>query len=197
MYASMPMVVPQYPPPIPPEISNPKRRPLYGQVAYDPNYPSGRRHVKPVPIDADRKEQEASKATRPEVRFTLPRTDLTSSEADVAKEAQPSSAKPDSPITKVNEEILKTRLKLEQVKKRKEEAAKAGDNSTVADITYYVIPDLESQLENLLKEQHEGKKKRADHASSSSRLKKEKERPPHQTEVETESEHDDDQDLYG
>ena len=133
-------------------------------------------------IHFERQEQDATKPTRPEVRFTFPREQLVSDFADTAKEAPSSPAKPDTPSTKTNNQLQIVRQKLERLRKRKEEAEKARDISTAADLTYYVIPDLEAELEKLLKQQREEQEK------SAAPMSQNKEDKPRQSEVETESE---------
>ena len=129
-----------------------------------------------------RQEQDATKPTRPEVRFTFPREQLVSDFADTAKEAPSSPAKPDTPSTKTNNQLQIVRQKLERLRKRKEEAEKARDISTAADLTYYVIPDLEADLEKLMKQQREEQEK------SAAPMSQNKEDKPRQSQVETESE---------
>lgn len=215
VYANMPNVVPQYPPPMPPEFSNQKLPPYDGYAApgplfvgerlpgrsasYDayqpdrhpPNNPSVRRHATPVFIDAELEEKEAPKAPRPEVRFTLPQAHLTSSIPDTPKGAEPSSAKSNVSTAKMDDEYMKLRQKLDHLNEKKEAAAKSGDNTTAADITYYAIPDLKVQIEKLRRQQDEEKKKMR--AAQGSRVKKDRRRSYH-TEVKTESEPDEDED---
>ena len=225
MHPNKPSATPQYPPPMP-ESWN-QNRPPYGRYTehrpytkYENlspsksapsqvplprlrarNHPSVRRRARPIltspPIEVERQEQEATKTTRPEVRFTLPRAQLASSTADTAKEAQTSPAKPDVPTTRTDDELQKARQRLEQLKKRKEEAEKAKDLVTASDITYYAIPELEARIEKLLKQQPEEQEKRTAPVSQNKEDKR-----SHHTEVETESEYSDDeggsgvQDLY-
>ena len=172
-----------------PDESRPARAPL------PPVYTRGespvRRHERPMtaspPIHLERQEQDTTKTTRPEVRFTFPREQLVSGSLGTAKEAPSSPAKPVTPATKTDNQLQIVRQKLERKRERKEEAEKAGDISTAADLTYYVIPDLEAELEKLLKQQREEQKK------SAAPMSQNEEDKPHQVEVETESEGSDEE----
>lgn len=223
MRSNEPLAAPRYPPPRP-EYSNQnlydekyRHRPYseYEDVSPDKSVSfqapiphlrpreqlSARRRVRPIeipsPAKVKRQEQDAMKTTRPEVRFTLPRTQLISSTAETAKEAQKNPPKPDLFRSNTDDELQKARQRLEQVKKRKEEAEKAKDLATAADLTYYAIPDLEADLEKLLKQQREEQEKPAAQVS-----RNEEGKIFRHTEVETESENSDDEggseagDLY-
>ena len=135
MYPNKPSAAPQYPPPMPESWNqnNPPyggytgHRPFTENVLLDKSAPSQaplprprarehtflRRRARPIvaspPIGVDRQEQDATKTTHPEVRFTLPRAQLASSTADTAKEAQSSPAKPDVPPTRTDDELQKAR----------------------------------------------------------------------------------------
>lgn len=214
MRSNEPLAAPRYPPPRP-EYSNQnlydeqyRHRPYseYGDVSPDRSAPfqapmsrlrpheqlCARRRARPIkippPVEVKRQEQDAMKTTRPEVRFTLPRTQLVSSTAETAKEAQKSPAKPDNLRSKTDDELQKAHQRLEQVKKRKEEAEKAKDLATAADLTYYAIPDLEADLEKLLKQQREEQEGSAAQVSRNEEGKRSR-----HTEVETESENSDDE----
>ena len=159
---------PQYPPPrpesrgqhMPPYDGDFRDRPHTEYEETSPNEytAAGAPHQFPEPpvmpprptIHFKRQEQDATKPTRPEVRFTFPREQLVSDFADTTKETPSSPAKPDTPSTKTDNQLQVVRQKLEGLRKRKEEAEKARDISTAADLTYYVIPDLEADLEELL-----------------------------------------------
>ena len=136
------------------------------------------------------------KPKRPEVRFTFPREQLVSGVADTTKETSSSPAKPDIPSTKTDNQLQIVRQRLERLRKRKEEAEKARDITTAADLIYYAIPELEADLEKLLKQQHEEREKSAAPVSQN------EEEKSHQAEVETESEGGEDEggseaeDLY-
>lgn len=226
MDANMPYAVPRYPSPRRPRFSY-QTRPVHGQVPTRSPSPAGRifsresssfraqqsdvhtsinpivgRHAVPIVKDAKLVEQEAPKATRPEVRFTLPRVDFTPSIADTARGAEKSSAKPSDSTAKIADEILKANEKLLHLQQKKEAAAKSGDSSAVADITYYAIPDLKVQIEKLQKQQDEEKKKKKQqqqqqqHAAHVSQIKKDR-RNSHHTEIETESEYDENDDHDG
>lgn len=214
VYANMPDAEPRYSLPVPSQFSYqkspldsqiPTRSPLSSGGLFSGRSASSKaqqsdldtsidpfvgRPSTPVVKDAELEEDEAPKATRPEVRFWLPRAHLTSSIADTAKDAEQSSVKLNVSWSKTDSEIMKANQKLHDLKHKKEAAAKAGDHSTVADMDYYAIPDLQAHIDKLQKEQHKGKKKRAAHASQITKDK----RKSYRTEVETESEHDDDDD---
>lgn len=223
MRSKEPSAAPRYPPPRP-EYSNQnlydeqyRHRPYseYEDVSPDRNAPfqapmprlrpheqlsAGRRTgpIKiPPSVEVKRQEQDAMETTRPEVRFTLPRTHLVSGTAKTAKGAQKGSAKPDKIRSKADDELQKARQRLEQVKKRKEEAEKAKDLATAADLTYYAIPDLEADLEKILKQQREEQEESAAQVSQNKEGKRSR-----RTEVETESENSNDEggsealDLY-
>lgn len=233
-YVPVPVPRDHPPPPVPPNFSN-QNRSLYGQVPlssplsmdgtfpgksassevhrpdlHAPRNPTRRPRAMPVSTDAELEEQEALKATRPEVRFTLPRVQPMFGTAETAKAAQPSPTKPDlPPLTKTDNEILKVRQKLDHLREKKEAASKAADHSMVTDITYYAIPDLVAQLDKLLlqqqredketektekdKEKEKTKNKPAAAAAAAAahtpQIKKDRSRSYH-TEIETESEHD-------
>ena len=171
-----------------PDESRPARAPL--PRVHTRGEPPVRRHERPMttspPIHLERQEQDATKPTRPEVRFTFPREQLVSGSIDTAKEVPSSPAILVTPATKTDNQLQIVRQKLERLRKRKEEVEKAGDISTAADLTYYVIPDLEADLEKLLKQQRE---EQENSAASMSRDKEDKSRF---VEVETESEDSDD-----
>ena len=216
MRSNEPWTAPQYPPPRPeywnqnnalldrhfrsrthteyeeiyPDESPPAEAPLPRRHTRE--HPSARRRARPIrippPIEDGRQEQDTTKRARSEVRFTLPRVQLVSGTADVGKEAQTSSAKPNVRTTKTDEELLLVCQRLERAMKRKEEAEKAKDVATAFDLTTYGIPDMEAKLENLLKQQREEREK--SHAPVS---QNEKNKTSHHTEVETESEYDDDE----
>ena len=181
-----------------PDESIPARTPIARvQTRGDP--PRGR-HARPMrnspSVPYKLLEQDALKPIRPEVRFTFPREQLVSDIVDTAKKAPSSPAKPDYPLTKTDNQLQIVRQKLERLRKRKEEAEKARDVTTAADLTYYAIPELEADLEKLLKQQREEQKNSAAPASQNEEDKS------HQAEVETESEGSEDgggsaaEDLY-
>lgn len=182
-----------------PDKSAPSQAPLSFLPAR--KYPPVRRRARAAltspPIEVERQGEEATKRTRPELRFALPRAQFASSTTDIAKEAQPSPAKSEVPASRTDDELQKARQRLEQVNKRKEEAEKARDLSTASDIIYYAIPDLKAQIEKLLKQQREEQEERVGPVSQT-----EVDKRSHHTEVETESEYSDDEggsgalDLY-
>lgn len=140
-------------------------------------------------------EQEATKETRQEVRFTLPRVQLGSIPVGAAEEVQPVLAKPDVPITRADEELQKVRQRLDEVKKKKQKAEKENDPGTASDIEYYVIPELEAQINLLLKRQLEEQEEGTVPTSQSEENKS----SLHTAVVETESENSDDggESVYG
>lgn len=218
MRSNEPLAVPRYPPPRPeysnqnlyneqyrhgpyseyedvsPDRSAPFQAPMPRLRPHE--QPSARRSARPItippPVEVKRQEQDAMKRTRPEVRFTLPRTHLVSSTTEIAQEAQKSPAKPDNLRSKTDDELQKARQRLEQVKKRKEEAEKAKDLATAADLTFYAIPDLEADLEKLLKQQREEQEGSATQVSQNEEGKRSR-----RTEVQTESENSDDEGESG
>ena len=157
-----------------------------------------RRHARPMtsPPPAPGPPPERPKLIRPEVRFTLPREQLVSGIADTTKETPSSPVKPATPSTKTDNQLQIVRQRLERLRKRKEEAEKARDITTAADLTYYAIPELEADLEKLLKQQREEQEKAAAPVSQNEEDKS------RQVEVETESEGSEDEggleaeDLY-
>lgn len=150
-----------------------------------------KRHERPVttspPIHLERPDKDATKPTHPEVRFTFPREQLVSGFVDTTKEAPSSPAKPSTPSTKTDNQLQTVRQRLERLRKRKEEAEKARDITTAADLTYYAIPELEADLEKLLKQQREEQEK------SAARVSHNEEDKSRQPEVETESEGSEDE----
>ncbi len=215
MYRNPPMVS-EYPPGIP-RSWDPSNPPCGGDTGYQPftEYENGlqddgapsqaplphprarqrssvrhrpRQIIIQPPIRVDRQEQEPTGTTRPEVRFTLPRAQPASSTADTAKAAHPSPAKPDVPPTRTDDELHEARLKLEKLIKRKEEAEKSKHLDIVSDISNYAIPDLEENIERLLKQQRAEQKQRP---APLFRAKKYKE--SYHTVVETDSEISDDE----
>lgn len=154
---------------------------------------SARRRAKriiiPAPVEVERQEQDATRKTQSEVRFTLPRMQPVSGTADIAKEAQTSSATNNVPMSKIDGELNSVRQRLERAKRRKEEAEKGKDIATAFDLTTYAIPELEAKLEMVLKRQRKELEKSAVPVSQNEEYR----RSLH-TEVETESEYDDDED---
>jgi len=151
-----------------------------------------RERLRPLSVSAPpiilRREREASKPGRPEVRFTLPHARLVSNTADTTNESQASEPKPNVPKTsKMNDELPKLYKKLEEVRKKREECERSGNHNTAADLTYYAIPDLEMRIEVLKEQQREEQKKRSAPLSGN-----DEDRKSHHTEVETESEDSDD-----
>ena len=142
----------------------------------------------PPPVEVGGHEQDTMKRTRPEVRFTLPRMQPVFGTADIAKEAQTSSARPNVPVSKTDDELRSVRQRLKRAKKGKEEAEKAKDIQTAFDLTCYTIPELEAKLETLLKQQRKEQEKSAAPVSQ-----KQEDRRSQHTGVEMESEDDDDE----
>ena len=216
MRSNEPWTAPQYPPPRPeywnqqnplydryvthrpytgyeniwPDESTPAQAPL--PHLHTREHPSARRRARPIvtqlPIESGLQEQDTTKTTRPEVRFTIPRAQLVSGTADTAKRAQTKSAKPDVPTTKTDNELQSVRQRLERAKKRKEEAEKARDIPTAFDLTSFVIPDIEAELEKVLKRQREEREKSSPPVSQN-----EEDKIFRHTEVETESEYSHDE----
>ena len=145
-----------------------------------------RRHARPMttspPIPDKLSKQDAPKPVQPEVRFTFPREQLVSDDADPTKAAPSTPAKPDTPLTKTDNQLQIVRQRLERLRKRKEEAEKARDITTAADLTYYAIPELEADLEKLLLQQLE------EGENSAAPVSQNEEDKSHQAEVETENE---------
>lgn len=226
-YLNEPDVLPGYHSPVPPKFLD-HRRPLYGQIparssSFTGEAHPGRsassevhrsdlqpsthsfveRHAVPVVKNVELEEQAQPKAARPEVRFTLPNANLTSTIPNAPKgaAAQPSSAKPNMSPTKQDDEYLKLCQKRNHLQEKKEAASKAGDFGMVADIMYYALPDLEKEIEKMKEKQREEKDKKQQAAAKAAQIKKDRSRKYH-TEVETESEHDEDegdlkeQDIY-
>ena len=224
MRSNEPWATPQYPPPRPesmgqhmhpydgsfrhypyteheetfPDESTPARAPFTRvQTRGDP---PRTQHARPMtdspPVPYKLLEQDAPKPIRPEVRFTIPREQLVSGIADTTKETPSSPVKPATPSTKTDNQLHIVRQRLERLRKRKEEAEKARDITTAADLTYYAIPELEADLEKLLKQQREEQEKAA------APVPQNEEDKSRQVEVETESEGSEDEggleaeDLY-
>ena len=151
-------------------------------------YPSARRRAEhvmsPPPIEGGRQKRDKMKTTRSEVRFTLPRAQLVSSATDAVKGAPQESPNPGIPTTKSDDEVRSMRQRLERVKKRKEEAENAKDITTAFDLSNFVIPDMEAELAEVLKQ-----RQRQEHEESVAPLfQKEEDKKPHHTRVETDSE---------
>ncbi|KAL8702078.1 MAG: hypothetical protein Q9201_004580 [Fulgogasparrea decipioides] len=163
--------------------------------------PPMRQRTRPMPIsprvNVGRREHEATKSTRPEVRFTLPRAQLASGIAHAPEETKPSPTEPELPTSETDDELQKARQKLEQLERRREEAENAKDLVTASDLIYYAIPDIKAQIEKLRKQQREEQEKRAAAVSQKQGAKE-----SHHTNMETESEDSDDEggsearDLY-
>ena len=178
-------------PPLFPPLFPPPKRPLYGQIPVRNSQSVGGIHsgrtgsfevhrsdldtsVDPSvgqPASRDSKDAELEeqkvrpKMTRPEVRFTLPNVNLTSSVQDPPKgAAQPSPTKPNvSTTTKLDDEYLKLCQKRDSLHRKKEAAADCGHYDVVADITSYAIPNVEKEIKEIKKlrwQQHEEKKKK-------------------------------------
>ena len=162
--------------------------------------PPVRLHERPMvastPIHLERPEQDATKPTRTEVRFTFPREQLVSGSVDTTQKGPSSPAKPGTSSSKADNQLQIVRQRLERLRKRKEEAEEAKDITTAADLTYYAIPELEADLEKLLLQQRE------ELENSAARVFHNEEDKSRQAEVETESEGSEDeggseaQDLY-
>lgn len=142
-----------------------------------------------APVEVERQEQDASRRTQSKVRFMLPRMQPISGTADIAKEAQTSSATNNVPVSKMDDELNSVRQRLGRAKVRKEEAEKGKDIATAFDLTTFAIPELEAKLEILLKQQRKEQEKPAAPVPQN----EEHSRYLH-TEVGTESEYDDDED---
>ena len=180
-----------------PDESRQARASLPG--AHTRGEPPAMRHERPMtappPNSYKLIEQDAPKSTRHEVRFTFPREQLVSDLVGSANEASSTSAKPDTSSTTDNRLHI-VRQKLERLRKRKEKAEKDGDSITAADLIYYSIPEVEADLEKLLKQRREELEKSAAPVSQNEEDKS------HQVEVETESEGSDNEggsealDLY-
>lgn len=212
MHGKVPFAPPRYPSPVPetwdqniPHIRH-AEYPLYAgyrdtwpdsrasfERARPPGifpYSSATRPARPSPISphatrVDSQEEKSTAATRPELRFTLPKAQHTIDITRTAKDAQPSQAKADKAANNADDEIQKTRQRIAQLKKKQEEAENAKDLMTASDIKYYAIPDLEVRLAKLLVQQH---KEDAQQESP----KKEDLKKSHHAEIDTESEDDDD-----
>lgn len=222
VYQNEPSAPSQYPPPMPESwnqnqpshggytwqdpyadydnIFSDERAPSLAPVRYlrTHKHPSTRQrasHVFASPTtQAERQKLEKTEEKRPELRFTRPRAQLGSIPAGSILTTEPSAAVPIVLSTKTDDELLKARQKLEQMKKRKVEAETVNDLITASDITYYVIPDLEARIERLLRLQREER----DGASS----QPEESKKSYQAAAETENEASDDEgglegeDLY-
>lgn len=153
--------------------------------------PSVRRRARPIIIppttEGGRQEQDTMRTARSEMRFTLPRAQLFSHDADIATESRVNLAKPDVPTTKTDDEILSVRRRLERCRRRKVEAENGKDIASAYDLINFGIPDLEAKLENLLTQQREQEKLAAPVTQN------EESKRSHHTEVETESEYSDDE----
>ena len=108
--------------------------------------------ITPPPVEVGGQEQDTTRRTRSEVRFTLPRMEPVFSTANIAKKAHENIAKPNVPVTNTDDELHSLRQRLERAKKRKEEAEKAKDIHTAFDLTTYAIPELEAKLEKVLEQ---------------------------------------------
>ncbi len=158
--------------------------------------PSAGRRAKPIiippPVKSGRPKQDKTKTTQSEVRFTVPFAQLVSGTSDAPKETQTRSTKPIVPTTKIDHELQSVRQRLERAIKRKEEAEEDKDFAKVYDLTNYVIPDLERELETILKQQRSEQEK-----SPAPTSQEEKDKRSHQTKVEMETESEDSDDaLY-
>lgn len=173
-----------------PDRNTPAQVPL--PSSHTREHPSAMRRerqiIVPPPTEGGRREQDTMNTAPPEVRFTLPRVQLASGTADIAKEAQEIPAKPSSRTTMTDEEVLLVRARLARAQKRKEEAEKAKDITTVFDLTTYGIPDMKAKLEKLLEQQRQEREK-----SHAPVAQDEKNKGSHHTEVDTESEYEDDE----
>ena len=145
-----------------------------------------------TPIELNRQgQEEEAKATRSEVRFTLP---YASGAAETTGEAQSSSVDPQVSTAEVDEELRKARQKLRQLQERKEKAEKDKDTLTAADITFYAIPDLKMQIEKLSIQRKDQIKKQKREQRAAPKPQDRKVKGSHHPNVETESENSDDGD---
>ena len=153
------------------------------------SFPSRRANpiVFPPPVEVGGQEQDTTRRTQSEVRFTLPRMEPVFGTADIAKEAQTNSAKTNVPVSKTDDELHSLRQRLERAKKRKEEAEKAKDIHTAFDLTTYAIPELEAKLEQVLEQ------RKAQEQSTAPVSQNQEDWRPHRNGVEMESEDDDDE----
>ncbi|KAM0800716.1 hypothetical protein BDR22DRAFT_230643 [Usnea florida] len=170
---------------------NPYRETPLPYLHTPPEYSSERRRAKPIVIppavEVGGREEDTTRRTRSEVRFTLPRMQPVFGTADIAKEAQTNSAKTNVPVPKTDDELHSLRQRLERAKKRKEEAEKAKDVQSAFDLSTYAIPELEAKLEKVLEQQRKEQEKPAAPVSQNQENWRSR---PNGVEVESEDEDD-------
>ena len=135
---------------VPPEGFEPTIRPPFRDVSPTKSTQAQPYFSRPNPpehIESDRRRKGTVKKAQPEVRFTIPRAQLASDIADNVKKAEGYSILPDDTLNSLDAETPSVRLRLERAKRRKAEAEKVKDTTTVYDLTNFVIPDLEARLE--------------------------------------------------
>ena len=170
---------------------NPYRETPLPYIHTPPEDSSERRRAKPIVIpsavEVGGREEDTTRRTRSEVRFTLPRMQPVFGTADIAKEAQINSARTNVPVPKTDDELHSLRQRLERAKKRKEEAEKAKDFQTAFDLSTYAIPELEAKLEKVLEQQRKEQEKPAAPVSQNQENWRSR---PNGVEVESEDEDD-------
>lgn len=155
--------------------------------------PWGPRSVSPQSNRRDR--DDAASQARPEVRFTLPRSQLASSAVEplediLAPAAEPEEVPPSNPTP--SNQLTKLRQRLESLKAKLQESVEVGNYSRASDLQYYAIPEIEQEIleqETLEQKTLESKKGKAPKPASAKKAG----RKSYQAEIETESEQSDDE----
>ena len=148
----------------------------------------------PTPVDRRRLEETRLDMARREVRFTLPRAHMTSSTPNTTKKTK-APTQNDPPVEKIDDELRSLHKKHKILLAKSDKAEKARDLETAADLKYYAIPYLETQIKEKEEERNNTKgvasSTRAAPAASDARTTDGEDTKALQTEVETKSEDSD------
>ena len=143
-----------------------------------------------TPVDLGRLEDTRLDMARREVRFTLPRAHMTSSAPNTTKKTKaPTQNNP--PVEKINDELRSLHEKHTILLAKSAMAEKTRDLETAADLKYYAIPYVETQIKEKEEERNNTKgvasSTRAAPAASDARTTEGDDTKALQTEVETTS----------
>ena len=137
----------------------------------------------------ERKGPESAGLQRQELRFVLPQAQPATIPIAATIEAQEEADRLKTIISATAEDLREAEEKLEKVKKRKDAAERAHDLYTVDDITYHVIPSVETRIAHLKEQLENEKKQSAATQDPAPQLGKAQE--SHRPKVETETESSD------
>ncbi|KAL9607493.1 MAG: hypothetical protein Q9167_007594 [Letrouitia subvulpina] len=134
--------------------------------------------------------QQQVQSTAPqEVRFTLPRLESSTRAAKKDENIAHNSTKSNSTPSRMTQDKLHTlQARLEETKKKMEEAEKNGNIAKAADLKFYAIPDIQYQIDELAKVEREESAKKTNSTVRAGESSKAESKGPQPADVETESE---------